>query len=329
MSKWKDWRVVRFFREIVRIFTANRIPRTAAALAYVMVLTLFPLLICLYDMLALVMTNPGAVMSVIESLVLPRETTAIIEEFLRYVSGNANWTVFIIAFSVMLMPASGVFRTFLAITEDITGACRFGVVMGTVVSFLFAFAFLPLVFGSIILVFASRRALNWIDQFVPWFSVGSWWSWMRFVLLFLLLLVMLWLLYRLTVSKDRRTRQLPGAIFAALGMAALSIGFSWLVGMSSRYPVVYGSLASVIILLLWFDLLGLLMTLGCAFNEALERTRRPKAADLAPQSVSEPDPAPEPPEADVSEPPSDAPSESEQPVEEPQPEAESDAEPSS
>ena len=275
IKNWKQWRFVRFFREIVRIFTEYRIPRTAAALAYVMVLTLFPLLICLYDLLALVMTNPGPVMSVIESLVLPRETTNIIEDFLRYVAGNANWTVFFIAFSVMLMPASGVFRTFLAITEEITGARRFGMIAGTVVSFLFAFAFLPLVFGSIILVLASRRALNWIDQFVPWLSVGDWWSWMRFLLLFVLLLALLWMLYRLTVSRDRKRRQLPGAIFAALGMAALSIAFSWLFGHSSRYPLVYGSLASVIILLLWFDSLGLLMTLGCAFNEALELTRKP------------------------------------------------------
>ena len=166
-------------------------------------------------------------------------------------------------------------------------------------SFLFAFAFLPLVFGSIILVLASRRALHWIDQFVPWFSVGEWWSWLRFVLLFVMLLILLWMLYRLTVSRDRKRRQLPGAIFAALGMAALSIAFSWLFGHSSRYPIVYGSLASVIILLLWFDSLGLLMTLGCAFNEALELTRKPPAEpDPEPTAeeetlLSEPEPQPE------------------------------------
>lgn len=287
MNNWKQWRFVRFCNEFVRIFTTYRIPRTAGALAYVMVLTLFPMMICLYDLLALVMTNPTPVMSVIESLVLPRETTKIIEDFLRYVAGNANWTVFIIAFSVMLMPASGVFRTFLAITEDITGARRFGVVGGTIVSFLFAFAFLPLVFASIILVLASRRALNWIDRVVPWISVGSWWSWMRFVLLFLALLMMLWLLYRLSIARERKTRQLPGAFFAALGMAALSIGFSWLMGSSQSYPIVYGSLASVIILLLWFNSLGYLMTLGCVFNEALERTRKKPEPEPQPEAVTD------------------------------------------
>ena len=314
MKNWKQWQFVRFCNEFVRIFTTYRIPRTAGALAYVMVLTLFPMMICLYDLLALVMTNPAPVMSVIESLVLPRETTKIIEDFLRYVAGNANWTVFIIAFSVMLMPASGVFRTFLAITEDITGASRFGVVGGTLVSFIFAFAFLPLIFASIILVLASRRALHWLDSIVPWFSVGEWWTWLRFVLLFVMLLLLLWILYRLTVSRDRRKRQLPGAVFAALGMAALSIAFSWLMGNSQSYPIVYGSLASVIILLLWFDSLGYLMTLGCVFNEALERTRL--------KSVSVPqeeEPPPEPPAESDAEPPAEPLAEdAEQPEEPPE-----------
>ncbi len=309
MQNWKQWRSVRFFKTFFRMIAANRIPRTAAALAYVMVLMLFPLLICLYDLLALVMTNPAPVMSVIEGMVLPRETIKTVEDFLRYVAGNANWTVFIIAFSVMLMPASGVFRTFLAITEDITGARRFRFIPGIIVSFLFAIVFLPLVFGSIVLVLASRRALHWLDRHIRWFTVGEWLSWFRFLLLFLLLLIMLWVLYRLTVSKDRKHRQFPGAFFAALGMAALSVAFSWLFGHSQSYPIVYGSLASVVILLLWFDSLGFMMTLGCVFNEALELTRtvpvaeKPAPAESPPPETETPQEETEQPPEDVQEPP--------------------------
>ncbi len=306
LQNWKQWRIVRFFKVFFRMIAENRIPRTAAALAYVMVLMLFPLLICLYDLLALVMTNPAPVMSVIEGMVLPRETIKVVEDFLRYVAGNANWTVFIIAFSVMLMPASGVFRTFLAITEDITGARRFRFIPGIIVSFLFAIVFLPLIFGSIVLVLASRRALHWLDAHIRWFSIGGWLSWFRFLLLFVLLLVLLWVLYRLTVSKDRRKRQFPGAFFPALGMAALSIAFSWLFGHSQSYPIVYGSLASVVILLLWFDSLGFLMTLGCVFNEALELTRTPPLPQPKPADEPPPDQPPELPE-EAADPPEEAP----------------------
>ena len=145
---------------------------------------------------------------------------------------------------------------------------------------------------------ASRRAVHWLDQTVPWITIGSWWSWLRFVMLFVMMLLLLWMLYRLTVSKDRRSRQFPGAFFAALGMSALSIAFSWLMGSSQSYPIVYGSLASVIILLLWFNSLGFLMTLGCVFNEALERTRKPDAVpapeeDLLPPEGEDSDALPE------------------------------------
>ena len=45
-----------------------------------------------------------------------------------------------------------------------------------------------------------------------------------------------------------------------------SILFSWFIGMSSKYSLVYGSLASVIILLLWLYLCGNILILGNVFN---------------------------------------------------------------
>ena len=54
--------------------------------------------------------------------------------------------------------------------------------------------------------------------------------------------------------------------FAAAALVAASILFSWFIGMSSKYSLVYGSLASVIILLLWLYLCGNILILGNVFN---------------------------------------------------------------
>ena len=45
-------------------------------------------------------------------------------------------------------------------------------------------------------------------------------------------------------------------------MAACSAVFSWFIGMSSRYALVYGSLASLVILLVWLYLCGNILLLG-------------------------------------------------------------------
>ena len=47
---------------------------------------------------------------------------------------------------------------------------------------------------------------------------------------------------------------------------------SWLIGNSTKYSLVYGSLASVVILLFWFQAFGLLLILGVLLNHALEVT---------------------------------------------------------
>ena len=52
----------------------------------------------------------------------------------------------------------------------------------------------------------------------------------------------------------------------------MSILLSWLIGNSTKYSLVYGSLASAVILLFWFQAFGLLLILGVLLNHALEGT---------------------------------------------------------
>ena len=59
---------------------------------------------------------------------------------------------------------------------------------------------------------------------------------------------------------------LTGAFLAAVALVAATALFSWFIGLSSRYSLVYGSLASVIILLVWLYLCGNILILGNVFN---------------------------------------------------------------
>ena len=54
----------------------------------------------------------------------------------------------------------------------------------------------------------------------------------------------------------------PGALAASAALAAASMIFSLLMGNSARYSLVYGSLASVIIMLVWLYLCGNILIMG-------------------------------------------------------------------
>ena len=51
-----------------------------------------------------------------------------------------------------------------------------------------------------------------------------------------------------------------------MALAAASVLFSYFIGLSAKYSLVYGSLASVMILLVWLYLCGHILILGNVFN---------------------------------------------------------------
>ena len=271
----KNWRITRVLMSMADTFLARRVTRSAAELAYCMVMALFPAIICMYDLLALILRDPTAVLRIVETLVLPRETQTLVSEFLTYVSGNTSEVMFFAALFVMITSASAAFRAMAAIVGEIHGGKRFGIVRSTIVSVAFSVAFLLVLYLCVLLMLTGKRFLLWLDALLPHVSIVWSWTWLRFLILFAILLMMILILYRLTTPRRPQHRVLPGAVFSAVAIVCMSILLSWLIGRSTKYSLVYGSLASVVILLFWFQAFGLLLILGVVLNHALEATAPP------------------------------------------------------
>ena len=184
--------------------------------------------------------------------------------------------MFIAALFVMITSASAAFRAMAAIVSEIHGDKRFGIVSSTVVSVVFSVAFLLVLYLCVLLMLTGKRFLLWLDALMPRVSIIWSWTWVRFLVLFAILLMMILALYRLTTPRRTPHLVLPGALFSAVGIVVMSILLSWLIGNSAKYSLVYGSLASVVILLFWFHVFGLLLILGVVLNHALEVTAPPK-----------------------------------------------------
>ena len=76
---------------------------------------------------------------------------------------------------------------------------------------------------------------------------------------------------------DPRPPVPSGAFLPAGALVAATALFSWFIGLSSRYSLVYGSLASVIILLVWLYLCGNILILGNVFNCVWYRKKKVRA----------------------------------------------------
>ena len=259
---------VRFSREMVDIYFGKRVSRSAAELAYFLILTFFPILVCINGFIGILHLDSFAVMAAMEDF-LPKEALSVVGEYIGYISTNQSNAMLIAGITMTLFSASAAFRALMNIMDDIYERKSYTGLWQIVASVIFSILFLVTIYLSIVVVLTG----NWLFALIEGFfhldpSALPWdWQWLRFLILFALVLLFVLLAYRMAAPRGKpRPPILTGGIIAAAALVAASILFSWFIGMSSKYSLVYGSLASVIILLLWLYLCGNILILGNVFN---------------------------------------------------------------
>ena len=258
-----NWPLVRFLHEIVDIYFSKRVSRSAAELAYFLILTFFPILICVNAFIGLLHLDIGAVLQAADDL-LPRESLSILADYLAYISINQSRGLLVAGIMTTLFAASAAFRSLMNIMDDIYDRRSYQGVRQIIASVVFSVLMLITIYLSIVVVFTGEwlfqllaRLLRREEWCLPWT-----WQW-----LFCLVMVFISLVYRMSAPIGKpRPPVLRGAILAAAALVGASALFSWFIGMSSRYSLVYGSLASVIILLVWLYLCGNILILGNVVN---------------------------------------------------------------
>ena len=79
----------------------------------------------------------------------------------------------------------------------------------------------------------------------------------------------------------------PGSVLASTLWIAFSFGFSFYLGQFGQYDKTYGSLGSVVVLLMWFYLTAYIILLGAEFNAAMEHQTKQDSTHGADKSVGE------------------------------------------
>ena len=155
----------------------------------------------------------------------------------------------------------------MSISAEIYGRRTFRGVWYLLTSLIFSVLLLVMVYGSIVVVLTGNWFFNWFRTQFSMLPLPKNLRWIRLMILFGIALLVLALLYRVTAPwSHQRPPVLKGAFFISILLAAASGVFSVFISLSTRYSTVYGSLASVIILMLWLYLCGNIVNLGNVLN---------------------------------------------------------------
>lgn len=258
--------LVRFLRKSAFLYFGKQIPRMAACLAYFLLLTVFPLLICVNAFLGLLNLNTSDLL-VYLGVIFPEMSLGMVSSYLSYISLNQSGALLAAGLIMTVISSSAAYRILVRVMADIYGRSPRGGIRNLLVSILFPLAFLLTIYLSICVIVTGEWFLGMLSQrFVLGATLLSW-SWMRFVLLFGVFLLFITGIYNGAAPKG--VPRLPlyiAGILSSIALVAASILFSWFIGMSTRYSLVYGSLVSLIVLLVWLYLCGNILLLGNVFS---------------------------------------------------------------
>ena len=247
---------------------------TCAALTYYLMFAAFPLLVLLG-------TLPGALGLESEALLgelgrfVPRQVADLVGRYWADVAQNGGsrllWSSAVFSLWLPLRSADCLLQA----VRRAFGAPRSGGLRRRLRTLLFTLSLMVTLPLTVLLITVGRRALVYVTARLglPVWVAGAWGA-LRFWLLGLVMAAALALLYRLALGRPRPLRQvLPGVAASLAAWMALSVGFSYYVEYVAGYTLLYGSVAAVVVTLLWLYLSAMALVVGAEFNGLLYRRR--------------------------------------------------------
>jgi membrane protein len=291
--KGGSWKYVA--RRTLREFSKDQCTDLAAALTYYAVLALFPALIALLSLIGLVGQGPKVVdtlLTIMKNSGLSSAATTIGPTLQQLANTPGAGLALLIGLASALWSASGYVNSFSRAMNRIyeigegrpIWKLRPVMLLVTLVSVL-------LVAAVAVALIVSGPAAQAVGDAIGLGSTAvTIWNIAKWPVILVVVVFLVALLYYATPNiKQPKFRWLSiGAVFAIVVWVVISALFGFYVANFSSYNKTYGSLAGVIVFLLWLWLTNIALLFGAELDAELERGRELQAGVAAEKSVQLP-----------------------------------------
>jgi membrane protein len=289
----------------MRLFTRctkDEVTTRAAALAYYLVFSIFPLLI-LFSLIIGSLHIDTATMDILLARVLPKDMIDMLKGYLDYVTRTFDMKLlmFALVFSIYFP-----WRFIRSLMDGIRISYRQeseeSFIRRTLKQILCTLLIPLTLAASLILIILGHNVITFLVSLLPPQTLRlsdfllTLWQYGRFLIAAAIMSIALIILYRCSIpTRVPFKTLLPGIVFSIIAWVISSIAFSFYVENFGDYSVIYGTLGAFVILLLWLYLTGLIFLAGSEINalwwlRASLRERRKELKTLARKQETQPDP---------------------------------------
>ncbi|MCL2620560.1 MAG: YihY/virulence factor BrkB family protein [Defluviitaleaceae bacterium] len=268
-------KVLEFLKDLLKSAKENEITALATKLTYHLIFALFPFLIFLISLVGFFNIQPDHLMEEI-SAVLPYEIAGMVNGVIDSVVDTRNPSVLTISLIVALYTVANGFRAVMRGINRVYGQkderhivkrwalCTLLVLVlaFAIISSLLALIYRDLIYNLIATNFATNEVVEAV------FGV------LGVVVAIAILLFAIILIYHFSSSKKKRLLYLlPGAALTIVVWGVSAWGFNIYISHFSNHSMIYGPITSIILTMLWLNIISITILLGAQLNAQLSLFR--------------------------------------------------------
>lgn len=267
-------------KQAVKDFLDDDMMTYAAALAYRVLLALFPFVIVLLTLLG-ALGRPEFFDWLLSQvrLALPPEAASLITGVISEIRGQPRGGILSFSILFALWAASAGVRSLmnaLNVAYDVEESRPAWKLY--VLSLLYTIGLAFLLIAVMALMVLGPNVIQWLSGQLGLSNIfTTLWTWLRWPAVILLLLLTFALIYKVIPNIDQPFRFVtPGAVIAVVVWILASLGFSIYIANFGNYSATYGSLGGIVILLLYFFISAAVFLFGAEINATIRPASDPQ-----------------------------------------------------
>lgn len=257
---------------IINRYKNHNIKVYSAQMAYFLLLSIFPFIVFIMSLASVMNLNFEAFITDLQYR-LPEGVAEIIDELIKnYIINN----------SISLLVASGSFALW-SVSRSVKALMKsFNIAYGHeetrgfiriwITAILVTLALIVLILVSIALPILGQGFFDYLGNFIHLPSNAyKVFSLIRNAVTAALYVILILLIHRILPAGNLKGKEVIwGSVFSIVGWYAISIGFNYFSSMFTRYALVYGSLASFVILMVWMYFASTILIIGAEINSTIK-----------------------------------------------------------
>lgn len=263
-SKYSKSSIIDFFRSFIARYQRCRISMSATSVSYYLILAFFPFLIIVEWIVIFCGFDYESLLG--SALIIPESSLEGIINYLDYVKNVQSTYIVYAAVIILITSLSAALRVINDCINELSSNKTSSSVIKFMASFVIAIILLFVTYFSLIIAVVLKTVITLIDRnFGTALSSVYFFSSLPLVFIFFVICLFLFFLFN-KLSGGNKSLKVKCSLFVSSVLFFSSMMFSKLIECSVKYPLVYGSLSFIIVIMAWIYLCTQIILTGTCFT---------------------------------------------------------------